>query len=62
MNEVLTLQEISEELKISEPSVKKLIMEQGLPYFKVGNLFRFNRPDFETWKIESKKIELKECE
>ena len=57
MNEVLTLQEIANELKLSEPSVKKLIIEQGLPYFKAGNLFRFNRIEFEEWKIVSSKIE-----
>jgi len=37
---VITLEELAAYLKCSEPTVKKL-MNNGLPYFRIGSNYRF---------------------
>lgn len=53
-DEILTIQEISEYLKLNEKTAYRLASEGKLPGFKVGGSWRFKRVDIEQW-IEEKK-------
>lgn len=53
-DEILTIQEIAEYLKLNEKTAYRLASEGKLPGFKVGGSWRFKRVDIEQW-IEEKK-------
>jgi excisionase family DNA binding protein len=53
-DEILTIQEIAEYLKLNEKTAYRLASEGKLPGFKVGGSWRFKRLDIEQW-IEEKK-------
>ena len=46
---VLTVPDVATFLRISKPSVYKLIHEGGLPAFKVGKNFRFMQEKVQDW-------------
>jgi excisionase family DNA binding protein len=55
MTPYLTLAEVSELLRVSPPTVRKAVREQGLPALKLGaRVWRFARADVMAW-IEAKK-------
>lgn len=58
-NEILTLKEIAEYLKLTEKTAYRLAAEGKLPGFKVGGSWRFKLADIEAW-IEIKKIKNKD--
>ena len=43
--ELLTIPEVSDFLKISVPSVRRLQQQRQIPFFKVGGGIRFARSD-----------------
>ena len=45
----LTLGEISEYLRLSDRSVRRLIAEEGLPASRVGSRLRFRRSRVDEW-------------
>ncbi|MFC5713831.1 helix-turn-helix domain-containing protein [Thalassorhabdus alkalitolerans] len=47
--ELLTIQEAANYLKISVPTVRKLIAKNEIPYFKKGQVIRLNRWDLKKW-------------
>jgi len=50
MNEqVLTVREVAEMLKINEKTVYRLASEGRVPGFKVGGSWRFRAGDIESW-------------
>lgn len=58
-NEILTLKELAEYLKLTEKTAYRLAAEGKLPGFKVGGSWRFKLADIEAW-IEIKKTKNKE--
>lgn len=55
MNEqILTLKEVAEYLKLTEKTAYRLAADRKLPGFKVGGSWRFKKEDLEKW-IEAQK-------
>jgi len=52
--EILTLKEVAQYLKLAEKTAYKLAAEGKLPGFKVGGSWRFKAIDIDQW-IEEKK-------
>ncbi|WP_068545913.1 methylation-associated defense system helix-turn-helix domain-containing protein MAD1 [Thalassotalea crassostreae] len=53
-DQIQTLQEVAEYLKLTEKTAYRLVAEGKLPGFKVGGAWRFKREDLEAW-IEAQK-------
>lgn len=53
-DEILTLKEVAEYLKLAEKTAYRLAQNGKLPGFKVGGSWRFKRKDIENW-IEQQK-------
>ena len=54
-DEILTLKEVAEYLKLAEKTAYRLAAEDKLPGFKVGGSWRFKREDILKWIEEQKK-------
>ena len=54
-DEILTLKEVAEYLKLAEKTAYRLAAEGKLPGFKVGGSWRFKESDIENWIEDSKK-------
>jgi excisionase family DNA binding protein len=52
--EILTLKEVAQYLKLTEKTAYRLAAEKKLPGFKVGGSWRFKMSDLETWIEEQK--------
>jgi excisionase family DNA binding protein len=57
--EILTLKEVADYLKLAEKTAYRLAAEGKLPGFKVGGSWRFKQTDIESW-IEEKKASTKD--
>jgi len=53
-DEILTIKEVAEYLKLSEKTAYRLASDGKLPGFKVGGSWRFKRGDIEQWIEQSK--------
>ena len=53
-DEILTLKEVAEYLKLAEKTAYRLAAEDRLPGFKVGGSWRFRKEDIEIWINEQK--------
>ena len=53
-DEILTLQEVANYLKLTEKTAYRLAAGSQLPGFKVGGSWRFKRADIEQWIVEQK--------
>ncbi len=53
-DEILTIKEVADYLKLTERTLYRLVQEGKIPGFKVGNSWRFKRVDIERW-IEAQK-------
>ncbi len=53
-DEILTLKEVAEYLKLAEKTAYRLAAEGKLPGFKVGGSWRFKREDIDRWIEEQK--------
>ena len=53
-DEILTLKEVAEYLKLAEKTAYRLAAEGKLPGFKVGGSWRFKQQDIESWIEEQK--------
>jgi excisionase family DNA binding protein len=49
MNDVLTIREVAEYLKVNEKTVYNLAQNRRVPGFKVGGQWRFRRADLDAW-------------
>ncbi|WP_020405132.1 methylation-associated defense system helix-turn-helix domain-containing protein MAD1 [Hahella ganghwensis] len=58
-DEILTLKEVAEYLKLAEKTAYRLAAEGKLPGFKVGGSWRFKQQDVAAW-IEVQKNASKE--
>jgi len=56
-DDILTLKEVAEHLKLAEKTAYRLAAEGKLPGFKVGGSWRFQKVDVESW-IEKQKKEV----
>lgn len=54
IDEILTLKEVADYLKLAEKTAYRLAAEGKLPGFKIGGSWRFKAADIERW-IEDKK-------
>ncbi|MCG7570770.1 helix-turn-helix domain-containing protein [Pseudoalteromonas sp. CNC9-20] len=54
-DEILTLKEVADYLKLAEKTAYRLAAEGKLPGFKVGGSWRFKREDILQWIEEQKK-------
>lgn len=50
--DILTIREVAEYLKVTERTLYRLVQDGKLPAFKVGNSWRFRREDLERWISE----------
>lgn len=48
-NEIMTVDEVAEYLRINTKTAYRLAGEQKLPGFKVGGAWRFRRSEIESW-------------
>ncbi len=55
-DEILTLKEVAEYLKLAEKTAYRLAAEGKLPGFKVGGSWRFKKVDIESWIHNQKAI------
>ena len=53
-DEILTLKEVAQYLKLAEKTAYRLAAEGKLPGFKVGGSWRFKREDIEIWIADQK--------
>ena len=53
-DEILTLPEVAQLLKVAEKTVYSMAQKGQLPAFKVGGQWRFKRADLDQW-IEQQK-------
>lgn len=57
-DEILTLPEVAQLLKVADKTVYTMAQRGALPAFKVGGQWRFKRDDIDAW-IERQKLEAK---
>ena len=48
-DEILTLPEVAQLLKVAERTIYSMVQGAKLPAFKVGNQWRFRRMDLDAW-------------
>ncbi|ELA7315798.1 methylation-associated defense system helix-turn-helix domain-containing protein MAD1 [Vibrio alginolyticus] len=53
-DEILTLKELADYLKLAEKTAYRLTAEGKLPGFKVGGSWRFRKSDIDSWIIKQK--------
>ena len=58
-DEILTLKNVAEYLKLAEKTAYRLAAEGKLPGFKVGGSWRFKKVDIESWIQNQKAIHKK---
>lgn len=58
-DQILTLKDVAEYLKLAEKTAYRLAAEGKLPGFKVGGSWRFKQSDIDLW-IEEQKLDNKE--
>ena len=49
MEELLTLKELSKYLKISKPTIYKMVEQGNIPALKIANQWRFKKSDIDGW-------------
>jgi excisionase family DNA binding protein len=53
--EILTIREVAEFLKVTERTIYRLAAESQLPAFKVGGSWRFRKADLIRWMSDQSK-------
>lgn len=48
-DDVLTISDVAEYLKVAERTIYRLAAAKKLPAFKVGGMWRFSRLDIDAW-------------
>jgi len=51
-DEILTIKEVAEFLKVNERTVYRLAAAKKIPAFKVGNAWRFKKVEIDQWISE----------
>jgi excisionase family DNA binding protein len=55
MEELLTLKELSKYLKISKPTIYKMVEQGKIPALKIANQWRFKKGDIDSWVEKQRK-------
>ena len=55
-DEILTLPEVAQLLKVAEKTVYSMAQKGQLPAFKVGGQWRFKRADLDQWIEDQKAV------
>jgi excisionase family DNA binding protein len=55
MEELLTLKELSKYLKISKPTIYKMVEQGKIPALKIANQWRFKKGDIDGWLEKQRK-------
>ncbi len=50
--EILTVNEAAEYLKVAKPTLYRYIQNNQIPYFKIGTTFRFDKNYLRKWIVE----------
>ncbi|MBW1673725.1 MAG: helix-turn-helix domain-containing protein [Deltaproteobacteria bacterium] len=58
MEELLTLNELSRYLKISKPTLYKMVEKGNIPALKIANQWRFKKEDISRWIEKQRKFTL----
>jgi excisionase family DNA binding protein len=48
---VMTVKEVAAHFRVHPCTLYRLLKRQGLPYFKIGSDYRFNREQIEAWRL-----------
>lgn len=48
-DEILTLKDVAEHLKVTEKTIYRLLANNKIPAFKVGGSWRFRRVEIDLW-------------
>ena len=51
-DEILTIKEVADFLKVNERTVYRLAAAKKIPAFKVGNAWRFKKIEIDAWIAE----------
>lgn len=51
-DEILTIKEVADFLKVNERTVYRLASSKKIPAFKIGNAWRFKKADIEAWILK----------
>lgn len=54
---LLTIDELSEYLKLSKETIYRRIYDKTLPCFKVGRVWRFKSKEIEKWLAKQKQVQ-----
>ena len=49
MKEIYNIKELSSYLKISPSEIRKLVRQNKIPYFRVGNRIKFEKQSINEW-------------
>ena len=49
MKEIYNIKELSNYLKISPSEIRKLVRQNQIPYFRVGNRIKFEKQSIKEW-------------
>jgi excisionase family DNA binding protein len=55
IQEMMTVKEVAEYLKIAEKTAYRLVLEGKIPGFKVGGSWRFKKSQIDEWITEQNK-------
>jgi excisionase family DNA binding protein len=58
-NQILTVRELADYLKIAEKTAYRFVSEGKIPAFKVGAAWRFRRTEIDRWIAAQEKINIK---
>jgi len=58
MEELLTLEELASYLKISKPTLYKMVENGKIPALKIANRWRFKKDDINRWVEKQRKNKL----
>lgn len=50
-NQIITIKELSEYLNCSISMIRKMIYDNEIPYFKIGNKYHFNIEIINEWIV-----------
>lgn len=54
-NEIMTMKEVAEYLKLNEKTAYRLTSEGKIPAFKVGGSWRFRKSEIDRWISDQEK-------
>ena len=61
-NDIMTMKEVAEYLKLNEKTAYRLTSEGKLPAFKVGGSWRFQKSEIDQWIKEQSNTNQKDAE